>query len=82
MQSIRNGIRSLLKNSLPVGRGAPPLQSPPQAVILKKLDIIFEMLQFIAAAQTAFDVDEYNSNLDKLDQAYIDLEERITKLGG
>jgi len=40
------------------------------------------MLQFIAAAQTAFDVDEYNSNLDKLDQAYIDLEERITKLGG
>ena len=82
MPHILKGICSLLKNSLHVGRGAPPLQSPPQAVILKKLDIIFEMLQFIAAAQTAFDVDEYNSNLDKLDQAYIDLEERITKLGG
>ena len=82
MQSIRNGIRSLLKNSLHVGRGAPPLQSPPQVMIVKKLNIIFEMLQFIAAAQMAFDVDEYNRNLEKLDEAYTDLEERITKLGG
>ena len=82
MPHILKGICSLLKNSLHAGRGAPPLQSPPQVMIVKKLNIIFEMLQVIAAAQMAFDVDEYNRNLEKLDEAYTDLEERITKLGG